>query len=124
MDAAFIESYYQTYNSEDPAALSAFYHEDVVLASSAGEQQGLQAIIDTYRFLIGQFHDKMTPDNIAIEGDTAIVDITDVFTAKKDVEDFMGQSLKAGESFELKLRGTYKIVDGKFKRIDIEMLAE
>ena len=55
---ALMRDYYRTYNSEDPAALRAFYHEDVVLVSAQGEMHGPDAILDSYRFLTGQFLDR------------------------------------------------------------------
>lgn len=119
---ALMRDYYRTYNSEDPAALRAFYHEDVVLVSAQGEMHGPDAILDSYRFLTGQFLDRMTPTHIAVDGDTAVVAITDRFTARVDVADFMGVALKKGESLDLSLRGTYTIDGGKFRRIVIEAL--
>ena len=115
-----MRDYYHTYNSEDPAALRAFYADDVVLLSAQGELRGPDAILGTYTFLTGQFFDRMTPTDIAVDGDTAVVAVTDRFTAKVDVPDFMGVALKQGESFELALRGTYTIDGGKFRRIVIE----
>jgi ketosteroid isomerase-like protein len=117
---ALMRDYYRTYNSEDPAALRAFYHEDVVLVSAQGEMHGPDAILDSYRFLTGQFLDRMTPTHIAVDGDTAVVAITDRFAARVDVADFMGVALKKGESLDLSLRGTYTIDGGKFRRIVIE----
>jgi hypothetical protein len=115
-----MRDYYRTYNSEDPAALRGFYHDDVVLDSTQGELRGPEAILATYQYITGQFRDHMTPTRIAVDGDTAVVDITDRFTAKLDVPDFMGLAFKQGESLELALRGTYTIANGKFRRIVIE----
>jgi len=124
MNRQFIEAYYAAYNSEDPALLQTFYADDVVLISAQGELLGAAAILATYRFLIEQFYDRMTPERIVIDGDTAVVDITDIFTAKRDVADFMGVALRAGETLELRLRGTYTVAanDKKFTRIVIELL--
>jgi ketosteroid isomerase-like protein len=115
MDKAFIEAYYAAYNSEDPAALREFYADDVVLTSAQGELRGAAAILDTYRFLTGQFYDRMTPTRIEIDGTRAVVDITDVFTAKQDVADFMGVALSKGQSLELRLRGTYTVKESTVK---------
>jgi ketosteroid isomerase-like protein len=122
MDKSFIESYYATYNEENPDALRKFYADDVILASAMGELHGPDAILATYTGLTSQCHDKMTPLTIDIDGNRAIVAIRDVFTAKHDLADFMGQPLKKGESFQLNLRGTYTEADGKFTRILIESL--
>lgn len=113
--------YYDTYNREDAAALRQFYADDVVLASAQGELRGPEAILATYRYLTGQFEDRMVPTAIRSDGDTAVVDITDTFTAKHDVADFMGASLKQGEQMVMQLRGTYRIRDGRFVHITIEM---
>lgn len=115
-----LRDYYATYNREDPEALRGFYADDVVLVSAQGELKGPEGILGMYAFLTAQFHDRMTPTAIRIEGDTAVVDITDVFTAKTDIADFMGAALKQGESLTLKLRGTYTIDGGRFRRIVIE----
>lgn len=127
MSAEHMQRYYQTYNSEDPQGLRAFYHDDVVLASAQGETVGADGIIATYQYLIDQFSDQMTPESITISEQSsdkdfvAQVKILDRFTAKKAVDDFMGQSLAEGESFELNLLATYKVVDGRFKHINIDM---
>ena len=92
MNKALMESYYQTYNAEDPDALRAFYHSEVEFISAQGVQHGPDGIIATYQYLIAMFHDKMTPTNIAISGDTAVVSIEDNFTAKQAIDDFMAVS--------------------------------
>lgn len=121
LDKAFIEAYYSAYNSEDPVALRRFYADDVVLVSAQGELRGADAILETYAFLTGQFFDHMTPTRIDIEDNRAVVEIADVFTAKRDVADFMGMALQEGEKFELLLRGTYTVKDDQFVRIEIEL---
>ena len=121
LDKAFIEAYYAAYNSEDPVALRRFYADDVVLVSAQGELRGADAILETYAFLTGQFFDHMTPTRIDIEGNRAVVEIADVFTAKRDVADFMGMTLQEGEKFELLLRGTYTVEHDRFVRIEIEL---
>lgn len=121
LDKAFIETYYSTYNSEDPVALRRFYADDVVLVSAQGELRGADAILETYAFLTAQFFDHMTPTRIEIDGSRAVVDIADVFTAKRDVADFMGVALQEGEKLELLLRGTYTVEGDRFVRIEIEL---
>ena len=115
-----MESYYQTYNSENPDKLREFYCEDVVLTSGQGAQEGVQSIIDMYSYLISVFSDQMTPQSIEVDGNTAVVDILDQFEAKTDIEDFMGMSLSKGDKFELRIKGSYEIENGKFKNILIE----
>ena len=68
-------------------------------------------MIATYEQLITMFEDRMTPENIMIDGDFAAVEITDSFTAKMDIEDFLGQALKQGEKLTLNLCAVYKVKD-------------
>lgn len=121
MNEDLMRRYYATYNRDDPEALAGFYHPECTLTSAQGVMQGRDAILDTYRYLIGTFEDRMTPVGIAIDGDTAEVDIVDRFTARNDVADFMGQSLAAGESFELRLKGRYRAEQGQFREIHIAL---
>lgn len=114
-----LSRYYQTYNSEDSEALRAFYHPDVELVSAQGTMSGVEAVLDTYRGLISMFHDKMTPESIVVEGEHARVLISDSFTAKQDVPDFMGMSLKAGETRVMKLKASYHIRDGRIARVEV-----
>lgn len=120
MDEAFMQAYYRTYNSEDPEALAAFYDADVTLQSAAGTLHGAGAVLDTYRAIIADFEDRMTPQSMNFERGLARIGILDRFTARRDVEDFMGRSVAAGESFELQLVGTYRFKDGRISHIEIE----
>ena len=119
VNEAYMRAYYKTYNSEDPAALAAYYHEDIEVISATGVLQGINAAVGVYRDITSNFYDKMTPNYIAIRDGAATVDIFDRFTAKHDVEEFMGQSFTAGDSFSLHLTATYEFLDGKIRRIEI-----
>jgi len=119
MNEAFMRGYYEAYNSEDPARLGALLADDVVLVSAQGEQRGKDAYLATYKAIITDFTDRMTPDQITISGDTAEVKITDRFTARHDVADFLGRSFKAGDGFTLKLLGTYEVRDEKIATINV-----
>lgn len=119
MSETLMREYYQTYNSEDPERLASFYHPEAELHSSQGVMRGREEILATYRYLIATFRDQMEPTHVGIDGATATVEITDRLTAREKV-DFMGTSLKPGETLTLELRGTYRIVDGQFRHILIE----
>ena len=109
----FFQDYYRCYNSENPAALRQFYHTDVELLSSQGIAKGADAVIATYEQLIAMFEDRMTPENIIIDGDFAAVEITDSFTAKIDIEDFLGHALKQGDKLTLNLCAVYQVKNDK-----------
>lgn len=116
-----LRQYYDTYNSEDPEALAAFYHPDVVLTSAQGVLEGVEAILDTYRSIIAVFQDRMEPLSIAVDGDIAEVVINDTFTARQDVDDFMGVPVAKGDTLELRLLGKYHVEGGRFRAITITM---
>jgi len=119
LNREFMQAYYQTYNAEDPVGLRRFYRDDVVMQSPAGEIRGPEAILDTYRQIIAVFEDRMTPERIDIDSDTAVVQITDRFTARVAVPDFLGRSFAPGDRFDLKLVGHYRYRDGAFAHIQI-----
>ncbi len=122
MNEAFMRGYYEAYNSEDPTRLGAFLADEVVLVSAQGEQHGKAAYLATYAGILSDFTDRMTPTEIAVSGDMATVKITDRFTARRDVADFLGQSFQAGGGFTLKLEGKYIVRDGKIARIEVSIL--
>lgn len=119
MDRAFFEGYYRAYNSADETQLAPYLAEDVVLASPEGETTGRDAYFQIYRHITGQFIDQMTPESIAIEGDRAVVQIHDRFTAKTDVDSFLGQRFRKGQVLELKLTGRYQLKGGRIARIEV-----
>lgn len=114
-----MRAYYAAYNAEDPARLTDLLDEHVVLRSSLGEQQGRDAYIATYRYMIANFIDQMEPLEITPKEDGATVRIADRLTARQDIADFMGQSLSAGETMTLDLIGRYRFKDGRIVAIDI-----
>ena len=122
MNEGFMRGYYEAYNSEDESRLGAFLADDVLLVSAQGEQRGKDAYLATYRAIVADFSDRMTPESIAVDGDTAAVRITDRFTAKHDVADFLGRGFKKGDGFTLKLEGTYRAQGGKIAAINVAIL--
>ena len=119
LDRGFFVRYYETYASEDAAALGAFYADDVTLTSSQGVIKGREELLGTYRYITSLFHDKMTPENIIIDGDQAAIEITDRFEAKADVENFLGRSFTKGDSFTMKICGVYRVESGKIRQVTI-----
>jgi ketosteroid isomerase-like protein len=119
MDRAFFEGYYRAYNTADESQLAPFLAEDVVLASPEGETKGREAYFQIYRHITAQFIDQMTPESIEIDGDRTVVQIHDRFTARTDVESFLGQSFRKGQVLELKLTGRYLVKDGRIARIEV-----
>ncbi|MBA6413130.1 nuclear transport factor 2 family protein [Parahaliea sp. F7430] len=121
MDKAFFESYYETYNSEDAEALRAFYHDEVELISAQGVIRGPDQIIAVYRDITANFIDQMTPQDISFKDGFAYIQILDRFTAKREVEDFMGMAFTKGQSFELNIRAVYEVVDNKIIKASLSL---
>ena len=117
-----VTAYFEAYNSEDGHHLAAVLHEGVELHSAAGTQHGLSAYLDTYHAMTSTFVDRMTQEEIEVDGDTATVSITNTLTARSDVRDFMGMSLDKGQSTTLSLRGRYTVDEGRIRQIRIEMV--
>lgn len=117
-----ITAYYEAYNSEDPHQLAGVLHEDVVLSSAAGTQHGLSAYLDTYKAMTTTFIDRMTPEEIEVDGDTATVTVVNTLTARSDVKDFMGMSMDEGQTMTLNLRGRYTVDEGRIREITIEFV--
>ena len=121
MDEEFMRGYYDAYNSGDPALLGAFLADDVVMVSAQGESRGKDAYLATYKAITAAFVDQMTPTAITVDGDTATVRITDRFTAKTDVPDFLGQSYAKGQGFTLQLLARYRAQGKKIAHIEVEI---
>lgn len=114
-----MRDYYAAYNAQDPVRLADLLDEDVVLRSALGEQQGREAYIATYRYMIDNFIDQMEPIEIVEREDGATVRIRDVLTARRDIADFMGQSLREGAQMTLDLVGTYRFKGRRIAAIDL-----
>lgn len=121
MDKAFFESYYETYNSEDAEALRAFYHDEVELISAQGVIRGPDQIIAVYRDITANFVDQMTPQDISFKDGFAYIEILDRFTAKREVEDFMGMAFTKGQSFELNIQAVYEVLDNKIIKASLSL---
>ncbi|MFS0897371.1 nuclear transport factor 2 family protein [Mycolicibacterium litorale] len=93
----------------------------MTVRSAAGVQHGRAAYLQTYRYMIGQFVDRMTPRDIQVDGAVATVQITDELTARADIPDFMGASLREGQSMTLDLLGRYTVMDGRIAEIELTM---
>lgn len=119
MSEAIMRRYYDAYNAEDEDALAALLAPDVVLRSGQGEIAGRDAYLETYRMMIGNFVDKMTPDAIATEGEVTTVRIADRLLARHAVPDFFGRPVQHGEEILLALIGRYTIRDGLIRRIEL-----
>lgn len=119
-----MRSYYRAYNSEDADLLAQHLTEDVTLASAAGVQTGREAYLATYRYMVDNFEDRMEPEAIEVNDDTATVHILDLLTARDDIADFLGEPVSKGQLVELRLIGRYTFRDGKIARIEISPAAQ
>lgn len=118
-DEAFFRSYYEAYNSGEPARLSALLHDDVILISAQGEVKGKSAYLEMYRTMTTLFDDKMRPEKILVSSEGAKIDIHDRLRARQIIPDFLGRSFAPGDEMVLLLTGRYQLRDGLVHRIQI-----
>ena len=109
IDRERMEAYYTAFNRGDHTALAAFYTEDLVFEYQDIKLSSRDAVISYFVELQKGFKETIRPVNIVIDGDKVAVEVDDDFVAKVDLPDFLGQSLKAGDSFKAKFSGFYDI---------------
>ncbi len=107
MNKERMKAYYETYNRSVDEALSTFYTDDAVFEYQDLKLNGKEEIVNHFAGLQQAVKEVMTPTNILIDGDKAAVEVENIFEAKIDIPDFLGRSLKAGESFAGKFSGFY-----------------
>ena len=93
-----MEAYYRAFNSGDHNALSDCYSEDLVFEYRNMKLEGRKAVLEHFAELQQGFTEKIRPISILVDGNKVAVEMEDTFTAKVDLPDFLGQSLKQGES--------------------------
>lgn len=114
-----IRQYYATYNSGDAAELAAFYAEDVVLMSPNGTIAGRDALLSTYSRLQENFLDVMAIERMMVAGSVVFVDVLDVLTARRDVADFYGMSVRKGEQVRFRIAGTYALQQDEIRQVTL-----
>ena len=105
----WIENYYSSFNQRDHTALEAFYTDDLVFEYQDIKLNGKKAVISYFAELQKGFQETIRPFNILIDGDRIAAEVESEFVAKADLPDFLGQSLKAGNSFKAKFSCFYDI---------------
>jgi len=108
MNKERMKAYYETYNRSVDEALSTFYTDDAVFEYQDLKLDGKEAILNHFAALQHAVKEEMTPTNILVDGDKAAVEVENIFEAKVHIPDFLGRSLKAGESFKGKFSGFYE----------------
>lgn len=119
MDKKFLESYFDAYNSEDAERLGGFYTPEVVLCYDNNTHMGKTAVLETYSYIQNLFEDRMILHSVFVQGSSAVVELENRFVAKKDIANFLGRDLKAGESFVMPLVGEYTFSGGKISNVNI-----
>ncbi len=107
MNKERMEAYYATYNRSVDEALLTFYTDDAVFEYQDLKLDGKEAILNHFAALQQAVKEIMTPTSILVDGDKVAVEVENIFEAKVDLPDFLGRSLKAGESFTGKFSGFY-----------------
>ena len=122
MDRDGMEAYYRAFNSGDHSALADYYSEDLVFEYRNMKLEGREAVLEHFAGLQQGFTEKIRPISILVDGDRVAVEMEDTFTAKVDLPDFLGQSLKQGESIAARFSGFYDSRDNKICRIRLYSL--
>ncbi|NQT72986.1 MAG: nuclear transport factor 2 family protein [Chloroflexi bacterium] len=114
--------YYEEYNNHGADGVSGFYTDDVIFEFQGNKLNGKEAVLKYFRQLHLVFTEIMKPQEIFVEGDKAAVEVKNEFVAKVDIPDFLGKSLKVGESTTARFGAFYDIRDGKIAHVRIYSL--
>ena len=108
MDRKRMEEYYKTFNAGDLETIATLYTDDVVLEFRDIVLNGKNAVMRHFKEYFRTVREKITPLQIFINDPNIAVELSDRLTAKIDLPDLMGKSVKAGESVTVKFGGFYK----------------
>jgi ketosteroid isomerase-like protein len=109
MDRERMKEYYKTFNTGNLEALETFYTDDVVLEYQDIILNGRNAVLGHFKEYFHAVREQITPLRIFINDTDVAVELNDTLTAKIDLPDLMGKSVKAGESVSVKFGGFYKV---------------
>ena len=108
MDRERMKEYYKTFNTGDLEALETFYTDDVVLEYQDVILNGRNAVLGHFKEYFNSVREQITPLQILVNDTDVAVELNDTLTAKIDLSDLMGKSVKAGESVSVKFGAFYK----------------
>ena len=114
--------YYEEYNNHGADGVSDFYVGEVIFEFQGSQINGKEAVLKYFKQLHLVFKEIMKPQKIFIEGNKAAVELENEFVAKADIPDFLGKSLKVGESTTARFGAFYDIRDGKIAHVRIYSL--
>lgn len=117
MNRERMETYYRVFNTGDLEALADFYAEDIVFEYRDVKIEGREALIKYFAALQQGFTETIHPKSILVDGDRIAVETEDAFTAKVDLPDFLGQSLKQGESVTARYGCFYDTRDDRIHHV-------
>lgn len=111
--------YYEGYNNHGADGVSSFYTSDIIFEFQNVKLNGKEAVLNYFKQLHKVFKEIMKPQSMFVEGDKAAVELENEFEAKADIQDFLGKSLKVGESTVARFGAFYDIRDGKIAHVRI-----
>lgn len=116
-----MERYYRRYDQGDEDALRDLLDDHVSVSRPDGTGSvGIEDYLITYRATAVLFFDEMRPRTIAAIGSEVVVDLVNALTAKQDVENFFGMSVRKGQTLSLELDARYRITDGRITTIKVQ----
>jgi ketosteroid isomerase-like protein len=119
MNQERMKEYYECYNRRDHESLSAFYADDAIFEFQDIKLSGKETIANSFAQIQEILsRDILTPKRILIDGERVAVELVNEIEAKEDFE-FLGSSLKPGESLIARVAAFYDCRDNKIRHVRI-----
>jgi len=119
MNKERMKEYYKCYNRRDHGSLSDFYADDAIFEFQDVKLSGKEMIANSFAQIQEILsRDILKPLSILIEGEKVAVELENEIEAKGDFE-FLGSSLKAGESLTARVAAFYDSRDDKICHVRI-----
>lgn len=109
VDRKRMEEYYEIFNTGNLETIATLYTDDVVLEFRDVTLNGKNAVIGHFKEFFHTAREDITPLQIFVNDPNIAVEISDKLTAKIDLADLMGKSVKAGESITINFGAFYKV---------------
>jgi ketosteroid isomerase-like protein len=107
MNKDIMKKYYECYNRRDHKSLANFYADDAVFEFQDVKLSGKEAITNSFAEIQEILSkDILKPLSILIDGERVAVELENEIEAKAEF-DFLGSSLKSGESLRARVAAFY-----------------
>ncbi len=118
VNQAFMQSYFDCFNSKDFECLSSIFAEDVLYEGEYWVLNGQQEFFAFYRKAWQHFNEHISVVSVRTASPFVYVHLKNRIEVFADFPDFPARSLAAGDVMNLEGEVVYFIEDGKIKQID------